>query len=944
MFNLLRSALILTIFAGTALADQRAQGDCMQGNYQVFTSNVPSTTLVMRSFPRCTITVFVTGSSTLATLFSDNSSTPLSNPFQSNSSGHWYFYAANGRYDVNLSGASIPAPFTLGDILLADPVSGGAGITQLTGDVTAGPGSGVQAATIPAGTITLAKMANLAANSIIGNNTGSPATPLALTISQTKTLLAIACGDLTNAAASCSTDATNASNISSGTLAVARGGSGTGSTLTGIMRGGNPFTAAELSGDATTSGSNVVTVTKINNGAFSGTNGDLVCFGAVNVPSDCGFLATNVVRKDAANTGAAAMTLNMALSTSPNAMVAPNIAGAAPTTNGARAYDTTANNTHMGSNSVDNVVALAPASALPTNGQCAVWGVTGGGVITLAGQTCTTGGTVNSGTATHLAYYAGTGTAVSDMGADFTFLTHTLTAGASAIFDMHSAATNSLFVPGGFSTGVLHVTTVTGATAGGQVTSSDVNNTIAVTGVDINTSSQVTATHITGATTNTVMKASSGNMVNSSITDNGTVVSIGEKTAINQTTPSRWLDVQVGTTANSANQIRVVGYQAALEVLNQAQTQNWYFGVDDNDSNKLKIGDGYSAGGAGQAVITIDTARYMTIGNAPFTGASLQVSTGPSAWVGGDSLVWFRHEGTAANNESLIRHEHFSNFSGTGAIPQPIITGIADRGTIASPVTLAAGDYLMIIDGRGYDGTAVSDTSAQHALVSNGTWSNTSHPSYQMFKTTPAASTTPVERMRIDSNGNIGIGCSFATAPDAPFELRQSTACAASATPTTGTLLHIVAANATSSSLLFDAYSNNPAIRGRFATGTIASPSGMVTGNNAMVFQAYGHDGTAYSSGVQWSINFTAADNWAVGDHGAKIAFFTTPNATTTITNSWTMDQDGTMLSNGIAFASLGTPTNGRFVYCTDCTIANPCAGGGTGAFAKRLNSVWVCN
>lgn len=43
-------------------------------------------------------------------------------------------------------------------------------------------------------------------------------------------------------------------------------------------------------------------------------------------------------------------------------------------------------------------------------------------------------------------------------------------------------------------------------------------------------------------------------------------------------------------------------------------------------------------------------------------------------------------------------------------------------------------------------------------------------------------------------------------------------------------------------------------------------------------------------------------------------------------------------------FASLGTPLNGTFLYCADCTIANPCAGSGTGAFAKRLNGVWVCN
>jgi hypothetical protein len=43
-------------------------------------------------------------------------------------------------------------------------------------------------------------------------------------------------------------------------------------------------------------------------------------------------------------------------------------------------------------------------------------------------------------------------------------------------------------------------------------------------------------------------------------------------------------------------------------------------------------------------------------------------------------------------------------------------------------------------------------------------------------------------------------------------------------------------------------------------------------------------------------------------------------------------------------FAALGTPANGSLTYCSDCTLASPCAGAGTGAFAKRLNAVWVCN
>lgn len=56
-----------------------------------------------------------------------------------------------------------------------------------------------------------------------------------------------------------------------------------------------------------------------------------------------------------------------------------------------------------------------------------------------------------------------------------------------------------------------------------------------------------------------------------------------------------------------------------------------------------------------------------------------------------------------------------------------------------------------------------------------------------------------------------------------------------------------------------------------------------------------------------------------------------------------TLYAGGTRLE-GVLQANLGSPSNGTIVYCSDCTIANPCAGGGTGALAKRLNGVWVCN
>lgn len=75
--------------------------------------------------------------------------------------------------------------------------TGGGGVSDGDkGDITvSGTGS---VWTIDGGTITLAKMANLAANSILGNNTGATATPIALTAAQVKALLAIAGTDVAN--------------------------------------------------------------------------------------------------------------------------------------------------------------------------------------------------------------------------------------------------------------------------------------------------------------------------------------------------------------------------------------------------------------------------------------------------------------------------------------------------------------------------------------------------------------------------------------------------------------------------------------------------------------------------------------------------------------------------------------------------------------------------
>lgn len=141
----MRALLCLLLLSIPAAAMEHALGYCEQGNYSTVTGGVSSTTKVQRSFPSCTVTVYDAGTANVSTIYSDNSSTPLANPFAATSTGLWGFYAANGRYDIQLSGANIPTPFKLFDVLLNDSSAGSFSAitngTNTTATMTVGSGA-----------------------------------------------------------------------------------------------------------------------------------------------------------------------------------------------------------------------------------------------------------------------------------------------------------------------------------------------------------------------------------------------------------------------------------------------------------------------------------------------------------------------------------------------------------------------------------------------------------------------------------------------------------------------------------------------------------------------------------------------------------------------------------------------------------------------------------
>lgn len=123
----------------------------------------------------------------------------------------------------------------------------------------------------------------------------------------------------------------------------------------------------------------------------------------------------------------------------------------------------------------------------------------------------------------------------------------------------------------------------------------------------------------------------------------------------------------------------------------------------------------------------------------------------PKLWVNAD-----------VNDRGIIR---CSQHSADSDPPQFEISKA--RGTMESPAAVQSLDYIAQLRAMGHDGTNFQ-ISSDLLWIASDDFTSTSRPSTLTIRTVPSGSTTPVERMRVTHDGNVGIGT---TSPGAQLEV-----------------------------------------------------------------------------------------------------------------------------------------------------------------------------
>lgn len=198
-----------------------------------------------------------------------------------------------------------------------------------------------------------------------------------------------------------------------------------------------------------------------------------------------------------------------------------------------------------------------------------------------------------------------------------------------------------------------------------------------------------------------------------------------------------------------------------------------------------------------------------------------------------------------------------------------ILEGASSRGTRSAPTATQSGDSLFSEEALGYNGSStVLSAEIDYLAAENFTLVN--HGAGIRFLTTPTAGGLLGEKMRLSSQGLLGIGT---TAPAFSVDAQVDGAGAFISDTSYST-------------------GNSANFIGRRARGSQSFPAAVQTFDQLANFTARGYNGSAFSTTVG-GMSVKATENWTPTANGSQIAFITQANGTTTQQIRELIDQNG---------------------------------------------------
>ena len=170
-------------------------------------------------------------------------------------------------------------------------------------------------------------------------------------------------------------------------------------------------------------------------------------------------------------------------------------------------------------------------------------------------------------------------------------------------------------------------------------------------------------------------------------------------------------------------------------------------------ANTLTLGGASSTVSVPGAVAATGAANLVQLsvtGNASQTANLLEMSSGTGQFkLNSATSPSFVAEGVSTsialyNYKDASQHTNWDTF--------------AARGTEATPSALSAGDTMLRFRAHAHNGTTFPGRSAEIQATCDGAQTVGSAPCKWTFSTTPSGSSSPVQRMVINSAGNVGIG------------------------------------------------------------------------------------------------------------------------------------------------------------------------------------------